>query len=99
MTERLKMDLEALPPEEIDTETELLFNTLTPAEKKIMEMIAAGLSEAEVAKNLGIAQKTVSVHKNNLTLKLGINNAASIARIWMKFGNKTDPFIEEETLS
>ena len=94
-----RINLEAEPARENDEEIYLKFLTLTEPEKKIMEMVASGLQQKQIAERLGVTVYNVNKHSNNLHSKLNIHDKSDVTRIWMKFGNKTDPLNEEERLS
>jgi DNA-binding CsgD family transcriptional regulator len=56
---------------------------LTPREREILQLVAQGRSNGEVARELFISVKTVSVHVSNILAKLGAagrTEAAAIAR-------------------
>ena len=56
---------------------------LTPRELEVLQLIARGLTNGQVGKQLYISTKTVSVHVSNLLAKLGASSrteAAAIAR-------------------
>jgi two-component system NarL family response regulator len=51
---------------------------LTPREIEILERIAKGMSNREIAAALTIAEATVNVHVSNITTKLGVNNRTQV---------------------
>jgi DNA-binding CsgD family transcriptional regulator len=62
---------------------------LTPRELQIAELCATGMINKEIALRLGISQRTVEVHKNNIFRKLGINNTVELMRyMQMRFADK-----------
>jgi len=46
--------------------------TLTPREREILELIAAGLATRQIAERLVISAKTVKTHVQNILAKLGV---------------------------
>jgi DNA-binding NarL/FixJ family response regulator len=50
--------------------------TLTPREKDVLRLIAAGRSNVEIAQHLYITQATVKTHINNLFAKTGVRDRA-----------------------
>ncbi len=48
--------------------------TLTPRENEILQLLAQGLSAAQVANRLYISQSTAKTHMSKLYDKLGANN-------------------------
>lgn len=59
---------------------------LTRREIEVLEQIADGLTNQEIADKLFISTSTVSTHRQNLLLKLDANNTASLIKIAAKFG-------------
>ena len=53
---------------------------LTAREIEIAELCAKGMISKEIAMKLGISQRTVETHKNNIFKKLGINNTVELMR-------------------
>lgn len=51
---------------------------LTKREMQIAELAVTGMINKEIADKLGISQRTVETHKNNLYKKLGINNTVEL---------------------
>ncbi|WP_128376173.1 LuxR C-terminal-related transcriptional regulator [Streptomyces cavernae] len=57
--------------------------TLTSREREIFDLIAAGMSNGEVAQALVLSEKTVKFHVSNLLRKLGVRSRAqAIVRAW-----------------
>jgi len=53
---------------------------LTARERQILQLTAEGKSRKEVAHTLGISEKTVAFHKDNLKRKLGLRSTAQLTR-------------------
>jgi len=54
---------------------------LTLRQRQILELLAEGLSNKEVARRLGIREGTVRIHIGSLLHKLGVKNRTQAARI------------------
>ena len=62
---------------------------LTAREIEIAELCAKGMISKEIAMKLGISQRTVETHKNNIFKKLGINNTVDLMRyMQMRFASE-----------
>ena len=62
---------------------------LTSREIEIAELCAKGMISKEIAMKLGISQRTVETHKNNIFKKLGINNTVELMRyMQMRFASE-----------
>jgi len=53
---------------------------LTDRERQVLRLIVGGKSNKEIALDLGISPKTVSVHRTNLKLKLNVQNTVELIR-------------------
>ena len=53
---------------------------ISPREREIGLLVTEGLSSAEIAARLFISHRTVEKHRANLMGKLGVSNAAGLAR-------------------
>ena len=56
---------------------------LTPREGEVLAQIAAGASNKEAGRVLGISPRTIEVHRARIMEKLGARNAADLVRIAM----------------
>ena len=59
---------------------------LTPREREVLRLLAAGLSNNEIADKLFLSVGTVRLHVSNILAKLGAPNRTSAAIIAMKHG-------------
>jgi two-component system response regulator FixJ len=59
---------------------------LTPREREVLTHIAAGASNKEVGRSLGISMRTVEVHRAHIMEKLSAKNAADLVRIVLSNG-------------
>jgi DNA-binding NarL/FixJ family response regulator len=57
---------------------------LTKREHEVLELVATGKSNQEVADDLFISIKTVETHKTNILEKLGLKNTAELVRYAIK---------------
>ncbi|KPL79980.1 response regulator transcription factor [Herpetosiphon geysericola] len=55
---------------------------LTPREKKVLELVAEGLQNKEIADKLGISISTVENHLKAIFPKLGVGNRTEAARVY-----------------
>jgi DNA-binding CsgD family transcriptional regulator len=70
-------DNEGLPVEAID---------LSDREKQVAHKVAEGLTNRQIAKNLGISEKTVETHMRNIFRKIRIVSRAQLAAYIVSFG-------------
>ena len=60
--------------------TEPLASRLTPREREIVQLIAEGHSNKEVADRLGISVRTAETHRLNVMRKLNVHTASDLTR-------------------
>jgi len=53
---------------------------LTPTEKKVVTFVSQGLSNREIAVELGVSQRTVESHVSNMLNKTGLHNRTELSR-------------------
>jgi DNA-binding NarL/FixJ family response regulator len=61
-------------------EQRILRQKITKREREVLLMVGKGATSREIAERLGVALKTIEVHRANLMYKLDAGNAASLAR-------------------
>ena len=55
--------------------------TLTPREREVAGLVAEGLLNKVIVERLGIAEKTVQIHRGQVCRKLKVRSAVEISRI------------------
>jgi FixJ family two-component response regulator len=63
-----------------------LLDSLTPREFEVMELVITGLLNKQVGAQLGMAEKTVKVHRGRVMQKLGVVSVAELVRFVQKAG-------------
>jgi FixJ family two-component response regulator len=58
-----------------------LFETLTPREREVLTLAAAGLMNKQIAAEIGVAEITVKIHRGHIMKKMGTRSLADLVRI------------------
>ena len=66
-------------------------DTLTPRERQVLELIAAGLDNGTIADHLGIVKRTVQNHVSNVYTKLRVTTRAEALLYALRHGIVTAP--------
>lgn len=53
---------------------------LTPTESKVVQFVARGMANREIAESLNVSQRTVESHVSNMLGKTGLHNRTELAR-------------------
>lgn len=61
--------------------TRAMLDLLTPREFEVMQLVSTGLLNKQVSGELGIAEKTVKVHRGRVMEKLRVNSIAELVRL------------------
>jgi DNA-binding CsgD family transcriptional regulator len=64
------------PRERVPESGSLPLTTLSPREREILRLVAAGLTNREIAEELVISVRTVARHVTNLYIKIGVRSKA-----------------------
>ena len=59
---------------------------ITKREQEILELIAAGLSNKEIAERLFVSENTVKTHSSRLFEKLSVNRRTQAVQVGQRFG-------------
>jgi FixJ family two-component response regulator len=59
---------------------------LTPREFEVLQFVIAGMLNKQIGAELGIAEKTIKVHRGHLMEKLGVRSVAELVRLAEKAG-------------
>jgi FixJ family two-component response regulator len=57
------------------------FETLTPREREVMGLVAAGLMNKQVAGDLGVSEITVKIHRGHVMRKMGARSLPDLVRM------------------
>jgi FixJ family two-component response regulator len=63
-----------------------LLDRLTPREFEVMELVITGMLNKQVGGELGMAEKTVKVHRGRVMQKMGVSSVAELVRLAEKAG-------------
>ena len=72
-----------------------LFSTLGPRKREILELVAKGLSNAEIARRLYLSESTVKQHLRGTYKALGVKNRTEAATVFRRSDQSGPPAIFE----
>jgi FixJ family two-component response regulator len=88
----IERDRKRRKDEKIVSNARALFETLTPREREVLSLVAAGLMNKQVAAEIGIAEITVKIHRGHIMKKMGTRSLADLVRITEMLGiRRTKP--------
>ena len=58
-----------------------MLSSLTPRERQVLDLVARGLLNKQIAGALGTAEKTVKVHRGRLMHKMHVKSAAALVKL------------------
>lgn len=84
----------AVEAEDAAIENEATKAGLTPSEQRVLEALARGLSNKEIAKELWLTQQTIKFHLTNIYRRLGVTNRTEAVRYAYQHRLVKHPFFE-----
>ena len=73
------------------TTVERRFTTLTPRERDVLRLVVTGLLNKQIAGELGIAEKTVKIHRGQVMQKMEAGSVAELVPMAQKLGLTGSP--------
>lgn len=67
------------------------YDTLTPREREVLHLSAAGYIARTIGRRLGVSPRTVEKHRANLSAKLGVRTPADLVRYALRRGIVESP--------
>jgi FixJ family two-component response regulator len=65
------------------------YESLTPREREVMQLVVAGLLNKQIAAELGTSEITIKVHRGQVMQKMRANSLADLVRIAEKLSTRT----------
>ena len=56
-------------------------DTLTPREREVLDLVATGMLNKQIGDRLGVAEKTIKVHRGRAMQKMGVDSVAELIRL------------------
>jgi FixJ family two-component response regulator len=81
VTVAIERDRKRRKDEKIVSNAQALFETLTPREREVLSLVAAGLMNKQIAAEIGIAEITVKIHRGHIMKKIGTRLLADLLRL------------------
>jgi FixJ family two-component response regulator len=81
VTAAINQDRARLDKESSLSGAQKLFDSLTPREREVMTLVAAGLLNKQIAADIGVSETTVKVHRMHMMKKMHARSLADLIRI------------------
>ena len=82
----LELDARMRRKEEERAEVGARIARLTPREREVMHLLAAGKPPKQIAFELGLSRKTVDVHRGHIMMKMQVDSLVELARMIQTHG-------------
>lgn len=64
-------------------------DSLTPREREVLDLVATGMLNKQIGDRLGVAEKTIKVHRGRVMQKMAAASVADLVRMLHKLGRDT----------
>jgi FixJ family two-component response regulator len=81
VTRALERDRKRRENERAVGDLRVLFESLTPREREVMSLVAAGLMNKQIAGELGVREITVKIHRGHVMRKMKARSLADLVRM------------------
>jgi FixJ family two-component response regulator len=65
--------------------------SLTPRERQVLELVATGMLNKQIAAELGAAEKTIKVHRGRIMEKMQVRTATALVGLLSRADTRADP--------
>jgi two-component system response regulator FixJ len=79
----LKQDAENRAAVEMHADLRRRFESLTPREREVLELVVEGKANKVVAIDLGLSERTVEIHRANVMEKMGARSVAHLVKMYL----------------
>jgi FixJ family two-component response regulator len=69
-------------------EAQRRLEALTPREREVMSLVVAGKLNKQIARTLGVGEKTIKVHRGRVMAKTGATSVAELVRLFDQIGSQ-----------
>lgn len=70
------------------------FETLTPRQREVMEHVALGKSNKEIARDLNISVKTVELHRGQMMMRMRADSIADLVKMHLEIHEPASPEVK-----
>ena len=70
-------------------ELERRLDALTTREREVLDLVVTGMLNKQIAERLGVAEKTIKVHRGRVMQKMAATSVADLVRMLHKLGRET----------
>ncbi len=64
-------------------------DTLTAREREVLDLVVTGMLNKQIGDRLGVAEKTIKVHRGRVMQKMGAASVTDLVRMLHKLGRET----------